>query len=90
MSPKFAPYGKHWRSSRLLFSLLPRCHALCGSQKHTLSLVSMVKRAGSATSRPCFEVSVQGHRQLGNTARAPPRGACGPAATQMCARQHLD
>ena len=27
------PRGKYWRSSPLVFSLLPRCHGLCGSQK---------------------------------------------------------
>ena len=27
------PFGKYWRSSPLVFSLVPRCHGLCGSQK---------------------------------------------------------
>ena len=27
------PLGKYWRSSPLVFSLLPRCHGACGSQK---------------------------------------------------------
>ena len=27
------PLGKYWRSSPLVFSLLPRCHGECGSQK---------------------------------------------------------
>ncbi len=27
------PLGKYWRSSPLVFSLLPRCHGQCGSQK---------------------------------------------------------
>jgi RNA-directed DNA polymerase len=27
------PLGKYWRSSPLVFSLVPRCHGLCGSQK---------------------------------------------------------
>ena len=27
------PLGKYWRSSPLVFSLLPRCHGLCGSQE---------------------------------------------------------
>lgn len=25
------PLGKYWRSSPLVFSLVPRCHGLCGS-----------------------------------------------------------
>src|ERR1700712_3265469 len=27
------PFGKYWRSSPLVFSFVPRCHGLCGSQK---------------------------------------------------------
>jgi hypothetical protein len=27
------PFGKYCRSSPLVFSLVPRCHGLCGSQK---------------------------------------------------------
>ena len=27
------PFGKYWRSSPLVFSLLPRCQGLWGSQK---------------------------------------------------------
>src|SRR5216683_6686778 len=27
------PFGKYWRSRPLVFSLVPRCHGLCGSQK---------------------------------------------------------
>jgi len=27
------PFGKYWRSNPLVFSLVPRCHGLCGSQK---------------------------------------------------------
>ena len=27
------PFGKYWRSSPLVFSLVPRCQGLCGSQK---------------------------------------------------------
>jgi len=29
------PLGRNWRSSPLVFSQLPRCHGLCGSQKYT-------------------------------------------------------
>jgi len=38
-----APFGKYWRRSPFVFSLLPRCHGLCGSQKYTSILVSMVR-----------------------------------------------
>jgi transposase len=30
---KFVPFGRYWRSRPLVFSLEPRCHGLCGSQK---------------------------------------------------------
>jgi len=36
-----SPLGRYWRSNPFVFSLLPRCHGLCGSQKNTLTLVSM-------------------------------------------------
>jgi hypothetical protein len=26
------PWGRYWRSRRLVFWLVPRCHGLCGSQ----------------------------------------------------------
>jgi hypothetical protein len=29
------PFGKYWRSSPLVFSLLGRCHGLAFSQKYT-------------------------------------------------------
>jgi hypothetical protein len=32
--------GKYWRSSPLVFSLEPRCHGACGSQKKTSMLAS--------------------------------------------------
>ena len=38
------PFGKYWRSNLLVFSLLPLCHGLCGSQKNTSILVFKVKR----------------------------------------------
>ena len=27
--------GRYWRSKPLVFSQVPRCHGLCGSQKYT-------------------------------------------------------
>jgi hypothetical protein len=27
------PFGKYWRSRRFVFSFVPRCHGLCGSQR---------------------------------------------------------
>jgi hypothetical protein len=35
------PFGKHCRSSPLVFSFVPRCHGLCGSQKYTSNPVSI-------------------------------------------------
>ena len=31
------PLGKYWRSKPLVFSFVPRCHGLRGSQKNTCS-----------------------------------------------------
>ena len=38
------PLGRYWRSSPLVFSLLPRCHGECGSQKYTWMPVCSVNR----------------------------------------------
>src|SRR3979409_1497406 len=38
------PFGKYCLSRPLVFSLDPRCHGLCGSQKYTSILVANVKR----------------------------------------------
>ena len=35
------PLGKYWRSKPLVFSFVPRCHGLRGSQKKTCSPVSI-------------------------------------------------
>jgi hypothetical protein len=35
------PLGKYWRSSPLVFSLVPRCQGPCGSQKNTCRPLSM-------------------------------------------------
>jgi hypothetical protein len=35
------PLGKYWRSRPFVFSLVPRCHGLCGSQKKTASPISI-------------------------------------------------
>jgi hypothetical protein len=32
---RLVPFGKYWRSSPLVFSLLGRCHGLAFSQKYT-------------------------------------------------------
>jgi len=50
--PRSARLGKYWRSSPLVFSLLPRCHGLCGSQKYTCTPLSTVNRTCSAISLP--------------------------------------
>ncbi len=34
-APIDTPFGKYWRNKRLVFSLVPRCHGLCGSAKYT-------------------------------------------------------
>src|SRR5205823_7640075 len=54
---KSVPLGKYWRSKPLVFSLVPRCHGLCGSQKYTWSPVSIRSLACSAISAPWSQVS---------------------------------
>ena len=51
------PFGKYWRSSPLVFSLVPRCHGLCGSQKYTGRPVSIRSCACWAISAPWSQVS---------------------------------
>src|ERR1019366_3068952 len=41
---KSVPLGKYCLSRPLVFSLDPRCHGLCGSQKYTSMLVANVNR----------------------------------------------
>src|SRR5205085_8071289 len=49
--------GRYWRNSPLVFSLLPRCHGLFGSQKYTATPVATLKRACSAISLPWSQVN---------------------------------
>ena len=57
MRAQVVPFGKHCRSSPLVFSFVPRCHGLCGSQKQTATLVSIHSRACWAISVPWSQVS---------------------------------
>ena len=41
-APIETPFGKYCLSNRLVFSLVPRCHGLCGSAKYTSSPVLAV------------------------------------------------
>src|SRR5215813_9707562 len=50
------PLGKYCRSKPLVFSLLPRCQGLRGSQKYTCTLVATVKFLWSAISLPRSQV----------------------------------
>ena len=52
------PFGKYWRSSPLVFSLLPRCQGECGSAKYTLRPVRRSIRAWWNSSLPWSQVSV--------------------------------
>ena len=45
-------FGQYWRTRPFLFSLLPRCHGLCGSQKYTAMPVLLVSCLCSAISLP--------------------------------------
>lgn len=55
---KSVPLGKYWRNNRFVFSLLPRCHGLCGSQKYTLISVDAQNDWWSAYSPPRSQVNV--------------------------------
>ena len=44
--------GKYCRNKPLVFSFVPRCHGLCGSQKYTFTFVATVKRLCEANSVP--------------------------------------
>ena len=46
------PFGKYCRSSPLVFSLVPRCHGLWGSQKYTSKPVSIESLACWLISEP--------------------------------------
>jgi len=51
------PRGKYCRNSRLVFSFVPRCLGLCGSQKYTCTSVATVKSLCFAISSPRSHVS---------------------------------
>jgi hypothetical protein len=51
-----ADLGRYWRSSPLVFSLLPRCQGLLGSQKEICTPVSIVNWVCSAICLPWSEV----------------------------------
>src|SRR3954454_2589977 len=51
------PFGKYWRSSPLVFSFVPRCHGLWGSQKETATPASIRSWACWAISAPRSHVS---------------------------------
>src|SRR5829696_3030616 len=50
--PRSLLLGRYWLSSPLVFSLLPRCQGLRGSQKYTWTPVSTVNLVCSAISLP--------------------------------------
>src|SRR6266404_2114807 len=52
MGAKSVPRGKYCRNSRLVFSFVPRCQGLCGSQKYTFTSVATVKSLCFAISSP--------------------------------------
>ncbi len=51
------PFGKYWRKSPLVFSLVARCHGLCGSAKKTGMPVSTLNAACADSSLPRSQVS---------------------------------
>src|SRR6266404_3050359 len=57
MGAKSVPRGKYCRNSRLVFSFVPRCQGLCGSQKYTCTSVATVKSLCFAISSPRSQVN---------------------------------
>src|SRR5215472_19192292 len=57
MGDRSVPRGKYCRRSRLVFSLVPRCQGLCGSQKYTCTSVATVNSLCLAISSPRSHVS---------------------------------
>ena len=53
---KLVPLGKYCLSRPLVFSLVPLCHGLLGSQKYTAMFVAMVNRLCAASSWPLSHV----------------------------------
>src|SRR6201989_451626 len=51
------PLGKYWRSSPLVFSLLPRCQGACGSQKKISQSASTAICACARISQPWSQAS---------------------------------
>ena len=54
---RFVPFGKYWRSRPLVFSFVPRCQGLWGSQKYTFTFVAIVKVLCLDSSCPRSHVS---------------------------------
>ncbi len=76
------PLGGYWRRRPLVFSLLPRCHGLCGSQKNIGMAVATLNLAWRAISVPWSQVSNR-LRQARQSAHGP-----APAArSALCGRR---
>ena len=59
--------GKYWRSRPLVFSFVPRCHGLRGSQKKTCSPVSILQSWGFSSWRSeACRVRREGRADLGS------------------------
>ena len=57
MGARSVPRGKYCLNRRLVFSLVQRCHGLCGSQKYTFTSVATVNSLCLAISCPRSQVS---------------------------------
>jgi hypothetical protein len=76
--------GKYWRSKPLVFSLLPRCQGLWGSQKKTFTLVSIdgggfVERCGLFRTVHRVWAAAQVGSGGASLAASPARVLCGRA-----------
>src|SRR5664279_5527120 len=80
------PLGKYWRSSPLVFSLLPRCHGECGSQKKMDISEANVISLCLASSEPWSQVSDLRRcaGSVATVARRPSRTATAPCPAGRC------
>ncbi len=89
-SKSVLPLGKYWRSSPLVFSLLPRCQGLWGRRSRPGTPVATVKEAWPAISFPWSHVKVRrsaaGQRADGLGDRGDHRFEVRPSAGGAAAR----
>jgi hypothetical protein len=79
------PLGRYCRSSPLVFSQVPRCQGLRGSQKYTRGPVLAASLAWRDISLPWSEVSQALAHRRGNGIEPDPCQRCAAVPSSMCA-----